>query len=49
MSAIPIWTPERRMLLATTVGEETRARRVCGPDDLLAAQALVRRMRWAKK
>src|ERR1700712_4512398 len=35
---------ERRMLLATTMGEEVRASRVCGPDDLIAAQALVRRM-----
>ena len=35
---------ERRMLLATTMGEEARATRVCGPDDLIAAQALVRRM-----
>jgi MoxR-like ATPase len=35
---------ERRMLLATTMGEEARAVRVCGPDELLDAQALVRRI-----
>ena len=35
---------ERRMLLATTMGEEARATRVCGPEDVIAAQALVRRM-----
>src|SRR3954462_14972267 len=35
---------ERRMLLATPMGEERRATRVCGPDDLLTAQNLVRRM-----
>ena len=35
---------ERRMLLATTMGEEKRGQRVCGPDDLIEAQALVRRM-----
>ena len=35
---------ERRMLLATTMGEEKAAARVCGPDDLLAAQMLVRRI-----
>src|ERR1700712_1697528 len=35
---------ERRMLLATTIGEEKSASRVCTPDDLLEAQALVRRM-----
>jgi len=35
---------ERRMLLATTMGEEKVAVRVCGPDDLLQAQALVRRI-----
>jgi MoxR-like ATPase len=35
---------ERRMLLATTMGEEKAAGRVCGPDDLLAAQTLVRRI-----
>src|SRR6201985_424136 len=35
---------ERRMLLATTMGEEKSAVRVCGPDDILEAQALVRRI-----
>jgi MoxR-like ATPase len=40
---------ERRMLLATTVGEEAKAKRVCGPDDLLAVQALVRRMPVGEK
>jgi MoxR-like ATPase len=40
---------ERRMLLATTMGEETRASRVCGPDDLIQAQALVRRMPVGEK
>ena len=35
---------ERRMLLATTMGEEKGAVRVCGPDDLIQAQALVRRI-----
>ena len=40
---------ERRMLLATTMGEEVRATSVCGPDDLIAAQALVRRMPVGEK
>ncbi|HUE63267.1 MAG TPA: MoxR family ATPase [Rhizomicrobium sp.] len=35
---------ERRMLLATTMGDEKSAARVCGPDDLVQAQALVRRI-----
>jgi MoxR-like ATPase len=35
---------ERRMLLATTMGEEKSASRVCGPDDLQEAQTLVRRI-----
>jgi MoxR-like ATPase len=35
---------ERRMLLATTMGDEKSAARVCGPDDLLEAQMLVRRI-----
>jgi MoxR-like ATPase len=35
---------ERRMLLATTMGEEKGPSRVCGPDDLLEAQTLVRRI-----
>ena len=33
---------ERRMLLSTTFGEETRPERVCGPEDLMAAQHIVR-------
>src|SRR5450631_3328781 len=33
---------ERRMLLSTTFGEETKPERVCGPDDLMAAQNIVR-------
>jgi len=32
------------MLLATTMGEEKSAVKVCGPDDLIEAQALVRRI-----
>ena len=35
---------ERRMLLATTIGEEKNAVRVCSPDDMLEAQILVRRI-----
>ena len=35
---------ERRMLLATTMGEEKSAVRVCGPDDIVEAQSLVRRI-----
>ena len=35
---------ERRMLLATTMGDEKSAVRVCGPDDLSEAQSLVRRI-----
>jgi MoxR-like ATPase len=35
---------ERRMVLATTMGEEKPAGRVCGPADLIEAQALVRRI-----
>src|SRR3978361_225416 len=35
---------ERRMLLATTMGEEKNAVRVCTADDLLEAQTLVRRI-----
>jgi MoxR-like ATPase len=35
---------ERRMLTATTIGDEKRASRVCGPEDLSEAQSLVRRM-----
>src|SRR6202521_3126147 len=40
---------ERRMLLATTMGEEKTAIRVCGPDDLLDAQTLVRRIPVGEK
>ena len=40
---------ERRMLLATTMGEETRAARVCGPEQLVEAQALVRRIPVGEK
>ena len=40
---------ERRMLLATTMGEETRATRVCGPEQLVEAQALVRRVPVGEK
>ncbi len=35
---------ERRMLLATTMGEEIRAARVCGLEALVEAQGLVRRI-----
>ena len=35
---------ERRMLLATTMGEEKKAAQVCIPEDLTQAQALVRRI-----
>jgi MoxR-like ATPase len=35
---------ERTMLLATTMGEEKAAVKVCGPEDLTEAQALVRRI-----
>jgi MoxR-like ATPase len=37
------------MLLATTMGEEKSAVRVCGPDDLLDAQSLVRRIPVGEK
>jgi MoxR-like ATPase len=40
---------ERRMLLATTMGEEKSAVRVCGPDDVVQAQALVRRIPVGEK
>ncbi|HTP76679.1 MAG TPA: MoxR family ATPase [Rhizomicrobium sp.] len=33
---------ERRMLLSTTFGDEAKPDRVCGPDDLMAAQNIVR-------
>ncbi|HWA68610.1 MAG TPA: MoxR family ATPase [Rhizomicrobium sp.] len=35
---------ERRMLLATTIGEEKHAVKVCAAEDLLNAQTLVRRI-----
>ena len=35
---------ERRMLLATTMGDEKKAAQVCVPEDLVQAQALVRRI-----
>ncbi len=40
----PDLASERRMLTATTIGDEKKAVRVCGPDDLAEAQSLVRRM-----
>jgi MoxR-like ATPase len=40
---------EKRMLLATTMGEETRATRVCGPEQLIEAQGLVRRIPVGEK
>jgi MoxR-like ATPase len=40
---------ERRMLLATTMGEEKSASRVCGPEDLLEVQSLVRRIPVGEK
>ena len=40
---------ERRMLLATTMGEEAKAVRVCGPEDLVEAQNLVRRIPVGEK
>ena len=40
---------ERRMLLATTMGEEKPPSKVCGPDDLLEAQTLVRRIPVGEK
>src|SRR3954469_10044746 len=40
---------ERRMLLATTMGEEKSAVKICGPDDLLDAQSLVRRIPVGEK
>src|ERR1700748_1904152 len=40
---------ERSMLLATTMGEEKNAVKVCGPDDLLEAQTLVRRIPVGEK
>jgi MoxR-like ATPase len=40
---------ERRMLMATTMGEEARASRVCGPEQLVEAQGLVRRIPVGEK
>jgi MoxR-like ATPase len=40
---------ERRMLLATTIGEEKPPVRICAPDDLIDAQALVRRIPVGEK
>jgi MoxR-like ATPase len=40
---------ERKMLLATTFGEESPVQRICGPDQLIAAQALVRRIPVGEK
>ncbi len=40
---------ERRMLLATTMGEESRAARVCGAEQLVEAQGLVRRIPVGEK
>jgi MoxR-like ATPase len=40
---------ERQMLLATTFGEESPVRNICGPDDLAAAQAVVRRIPVGEK
>src|SRR6202042_1916664 len=45
----PDLASERAMLLATTVGEEKQPVRVCGPDDLLEAQTLVRRIPVGEK
>jgi MoxR-like ATPase len=45
----PDLAAERRMLIATTMGEEKPATPVCRPDDLLAAQGLVRRMPVGEK
>jgi MoxR-like ATPase len=45
----PDLAAERRMLIATTMGEEKPAAPVCAPDDLLGAQALVRRMPVGEK
>jgi len=40
---------EKHMLLATTCGEETAPERVCGPEALVAAQAIVRRLPVGEK
>src|SRR6201981_4175078 len=40
---------ERRMLLATTFGEETKAERACSPQDLMEAQTIVRHIPVGEK
>jgi MoxR-like ATPase len=40
---------ERRMLLATTFGDEATPERVCTPDDLIEAQRIVRRIPVGEK
>ena len=41
---------ERRMLLATTMGEEKRASRVCGPEDLMRGpEPWCAACRWARQ
>jgi MoxR-like ATPase len=40
---------EKQMLLATTFGQEAAAQRVCGPEALLEAQAIVRRLPVGEK
>ncbi|HEX3945318.1 MAG TPA: MoxR family ATPase [Rhizomicrobium sp.] len=40
---------ERRMIIATTFGEETPPRPICTPDDLVEAQHLVRRLPVGEK
>jgi MoxR-like ATPase len=40
---------EKQMLLATTFGQETAAARVCGPEALMEAQAIVRHLPVGEK
>jgi MoxR-like ATPase len=40
---------EKHMLLSTTFGDETAPQRVCGPEALIAAQAIVRRLPVGEK
>jgi len=40
---------ERQMLISTTFGEETPIASVCTPDDLMAAQSIVRRLPVGEK
>ncbi|MDE2182382.1 MAG: MoxR family ATPase [Alphaproteobacteria bacterium] len=40
----PDMEAEKQMLLATTFGQESAPQRVCGPDALMEAQAIVRRI-----